>query len=65
MKDENKETLPLTMVSYNRTQSQCYMGSGDYGTVQICPGVNVTLITKSQEVVVLLLHQRIEDLLFN
>ena len=65
MKDENKETLPLTMVSYNRTQSQCYMGSGDYGTVQICPGFNVTLITKSQEVVVILLRQCVEDLFFN
>ena len=65
MRDENKETFPLTMVSNNRTQSQCYMGSGDYGTIQICPGFNVTLIAKSQEVVVLLLHQCVEDSLFD
>ena len=41
------------------------MGSGDYGTIQICPGFNVTLIAKSQEVVVLLLHQCVEDSLFD
>lgn len=46
----NEAALPLTMVSKDRTQRQCYAGSGDYGTVKICPGFNVTLVTKSQEV---------------
>lgn len=47
---DNAAKNTFTVISKERLRRSCYQGVGDYGSVTICPGANVTLQTSSESV---------------